>query len=612
MAQVTSSRYRPISDYGLIGNSHSAALVSTDGAVDWCCLPHFDSGAVFCRLLDAERGGYFRFGPTGEYGVARRYVDGTAVLEADFTGPRGRVRLTDFMHSQRIAESRLSIDDPHCHRLLRCVEGLDGEVEIELAFRPTFDFARRSSRLTATAHGVEAVSGNERLALRVPPSMRLEIDQDVARGRLTVRTGERLWIVLAHAGPGSGEAAGEPADPERLLTETLCHWREWDALCTYEGAFAEQVRLSARVLKLLTFGPTGGLVAAPTCSLPEEIGGVRNWDYRYCWLRDAALVLHALMSVGYHAAAMDFFVWLEGLCGGECEELQIMYRLDRGRHLPEQELLHLEGYRGSAPVRVGNGAAGQTQLDVYGHVLDAAMVCMEGMATMVRPGLLRVLEHLADQAAARWRKPDHGLWEARCTPRHFLSSKLMCWVALDRAVRLAEQGKLPGDVARWRRERETVRSEILERGYSHAEQAFTQVVGESDLDASVLMMPLVGFLSATDVRMRSTVERIRKRLTRHGLVYRYLGSDGLPGGEGTFAICTLWLADNLALQGRVDEAEALVERVLAFASDLGLLAEEIDPVSGELLGNYPQGFTHLALIHSALTIGRVRRGEEGP
>lgn len=610
--ETTQRTYRPIADYALIGNTHSAALVASDGSIDWCCLPHFDSGAVFCRLLDAGRGGYFRLGPCGESRVSRRYVDGTAVLETEFETAQGRARVTDFMHSARIAHSRIGVENPHCHRLLRCVEGLEGRIELEIAFRPTFDFARRPSRLAVTADGVMAVCGNERLVLRAVPAIAFEIDEDAACARLRVHAGERLWIVLAHAGAQSGEAALEPADPADLLAETLRHWGEWDALCTYRGPFAAQVRLSARVLKLLTFGPTGALVAAPTSSLPEQVGGVRNWDYRFCWLRDAALVLRALMLVGYHEAAMDFFVWLEGLCEGECDELQIMYRLDRGRELSEHALAHLEGYRGSAPVRVGNGAAGQTQLDVYGHVLDAAFVCMQGMRPPIRPGLLRVLAHLADQAAARWREPDHGLWEARCAPRHFLSSKLMCWVALDRAVRLHTQGRLPGDVARWGREREAVRRAILERGYDRSARAFTQVLGEPGLDASALLMPLVGFLPACDERMRATVERIGERLAAHGLVYRYLGDDGMPGGEGAFAICTCWLADNLALQGRIDEAQALVERVASFASDLGLLSEQIDPASGELLGNYPQGFSHLALIHSALMIDRMRRGEEEP
>jgi GH15 family glucan-1,4-alpha-glucosidase len=605
----SSTNYRPIADYALIGNTHTAALIAPDGAIDWCCLPHFDSGAVFCRLLDAERGGHFRVGPSGEYRVARRYAERTAVLETTFTAARGAARLTDFMHSQRIARSRLGVDDPHCHRLLRCVEGVAGEMELEIEFRPTFDFARTPARLETTSAGVCATAGDERLELRLVPPTPLALREDTATARFSVRAGERVWIVVSHAGAGSGEAALEVADPDELLAETYRHWREWDAQCTYQGPFEAQVRLSARVLKLLTFGPTGALVAAPTTSLPEAIGGVRNWDYRFCWLRDAALVLHALMSIGYHQAAMDFFVWLERLCEGECGELQIMYRLDGSCELPERELPHLAGYCGSAPVRVGNAAAGQRQLDIYGHVLDAALVCMESMQPPIRPALLRVLRHLADQAATRWREPDQGLWEARCAPRHFLSSKLLCWVALDRAVRLSTAGKLPGDLGRWRRERDAVRQTILDGGYDSHVRAFTQAIGAPELDASALLMPLVGFLPATDARMRSTVERIRECLTADGLVYRYLGSDGVPGGEAAFAMCSCWLADNLALQGHFDEATELLERVAAFGSDLGLLSEQIDPASGALLGNYPQGFTHLALIQSALTLARARRGE---
>jgi len=601
------SAYRPISDYALIGNTHSAALVGTDGSIDWCCLPHFDSGAAFCRLLDADKGGFMRVAPVGEFRASRRYSDGTAVVETDFSGAGGSIRLTDFMHSQRIAHSRLGVEDPHCHRLLRRVEGLAGKVEVELVFRPTLDFARRPVRLEPADAGVCAIGEYEHLLLRVQPAAQFEIRGDAAFARFQLVPGERVWIVLSHGDAQSGDAALHIADPERLLAETYRHWREWDGMCTYEGPFAPQVRLSARVLKMLTFGPTGGLVAAPTSSLPERIGGVRNWDYRFCWLRDASLVLHALMSIGYHEAAMDFFQWLEGLCIEECGELQIMYRLDRDAKLPEQELRHLAGYAGSAPVRIGNAAAGQKQLDIYGHVLDSALVCLEGMEAPMRHGLGRVLRHLADQAAAHWREPDQGFWETRCEPRHFLSSKLMCWTALDRAVRLAAAGKLEGDVRHWQQERDAVRDAILHHGWNAAAGTFTQALDGADLDASALMMPLVGFLPATDERMRSTVERIRERLTAHGLVYRYLNDDGVAGGEATFAICSYWLVDNLALQGRLEEACELFEHVGSFASDLGLLSEQIDPMSGQLLGNYPQGFTHLGLIHSALTIAREQR-----
>lgn len=598
---------RPLSDYALIGNTHTAALVASDGAVDWCCLPHFDSGAVFCRLLDPDQGGFMRVGPVGACRTSRRYVRDTAVLETDFDLTGGRVRATDFMHSQRIAESRLGVDDPHCHRLLRRLECVEGRVDIEVVLRPTFDFAREPARLEPTADGARAVASQQQLLLCLTPPQSLEIRGYAALARIDMRAGDRLWVVLSHGNADADDLDLVAQDPDALLDETYRHWGEWARQCSYDGPYRAKVLSSARVLKLLTFAPTGALVAAPTTSLPEVVGGAANWDYRFCWLRDAALVLHALMSIGYHGAAMDFFHWLEGLCDEGSEGVQIMYRLDGGRELPEQTLEHLSGYRGSSPVRIGNGAAGQLQLDVFGHVLDAALVCLKGMYPPVRPELGRMLRRLADQAAARWREPDRGIWESRGSPRHFLSSKLMCWVALDRALQLVEVAGLEGDADRWRQERDAIREAILERGYDANVGAFTQALGSKALDASVLLMPLVGFLPASDKRMRSTVDCIRDRLTANGLVYRYLPEDGIAETEGTFAICSYWMVDNLALQGRTDEARALFEQIGAFASDLGLLSEEIDPASGELLGNYPQGFTHLALIRSALAIARAER-----
>ena len=600
--------HRPIADYALIGNTHTAALIGPDGSIDWCCLPHFDSGAVFCRLLDLERGGSFRVGPVARFRSSRRYREGCAILETEFESDAGRLRLTDFMHSERIAKSRLGHEDPQCHRILRRLDGIAGAMEVEVTFRPTFDFARVPVAWSSTENGVLAESPSELLQLRVSPAKGFVIAEGRASARLEIASGERVWLVLSHAGRESGNAALAPADPDHLLEETERHWREWEGLCSYEGPYRTQVRSSARVLKLLTYGPTGALIASPTASLPEKVGGMRNWDYRFCWLRDSALVLHSLMALGYHEGALDFFQWLERLCEGECEDLQIVYRLDGGRTLPEFELAHLSGYRESRPVRIGNGAAGQTQIDVYGHVLDAAWVCLELMPRPLGPGLARVLAHLADQAAKRWREPDQGIWETRGPPRHFVSSKLMCWVALDRALRLVESGKLEGDDRRWRAERDALRAAILSQGFDATIGAFTQSFGSRALDASVLLMPLVHFLPADDPRMRSTVERIRRDLTDEGLVYRYLGDDGLAGGEATFAICSFWLVNNLALQGRPEEARALFEHVTSFGNDVGLFAEEIDPTSGELLGNYPQGYTHLALIKSALTIAEAERG----
>ncbi|HEU4622003.1 MAG TPA: glycoside hydrolase family 15 protein [Burkholderiaceae bacterium] len=602
--------YRPLSDYGLIGNTHTAALVGRDGSIDWCCLPHFDSGAVFCRLLDARQGGFFRIGPQSEHTNTRRYVDGTAVLETCFQTADAQMRLTDFMHAPRLAQSRLDVDTPRCHRLLRRIEGLAGRMAVEIVLKPTFDFARAPARLSRVPAGVVATSGGERVELRVPPAIAFTLDDtaSTASARFVVKAGDTIWVTLAYANTTIGNAALAADDPEALLNETLGHWLEWDRQCTYEGPYEAQVRASARVLKLLTFGPTGALVAAPTTSLPECIGGVRNWDYRFCWLRDSALVLHALMSIGYYRAAMDFFEWLSRLCkdDGKCMQPRIMYRLN-GRHdLPEHVLSHLSGYLDSKPVRIGNAAVEQRQLDVYGHVLDAAHMCLTYMKHRPDAALSRTLRFLADLAAQYWRAPDQGLWEARSAPRHHVSSKLMCWVALDRAVRLAELGEIEGDVGVWRREREAIRNAILQHGYDARIQAFTQAFDSSELDASALLISIVGFLPANDPRMVSTIERIREQLVSGGLVYRYQNHDGLPRGEGTFAICTYWLVDNLAMLGRLDEACAMFEHVSAFANDLGLLSEEIDPTNGGLLGNYPQGFTHLALIQSALGIQAAR------
>jgi alpha,alpha-trehalase len=594
--------YRPIADYAIIGDSHTAALVGTDGSIDWCCLPHFDSPAVFCRLLDAEKGGWFRVGPAGKYSASRSYVGMTNVLATTFTTDTGRLRVTDLMPVERRAQHRRGQDVATCHNILRLVECLSGEVELEVSFRPTFDFARARADFGYFEGGVVAGAGDERLTLTCP--VRLTSDgRGAAAGRETLAAGRRLWVELKY-GSGGVEGGAEGRDADEALGRTLDYWKEWEAACTYSGPYHELVRRSALTLKLLTFEPTGAVIAAPTTSLPESVGGVRNWDYRFTWLRDSALILDALMSVGYHDEALDFFDWVEGLCSGG-GRLQIMYTVGGSTDLPEQTLDHLEGYRGSRPVRVGNAAAGQAQLDIYGEVLDATRLCLERMPRPVGPELRGTIELLARQAAARWREPDSGIWEVRGGPRHYLYSKLLCWVALDRAVRLSGRAGLEGEAPGWLRTRDEIRRAILTEGYDEEAGAFTQAFGEKALDASALAVPLVGFLPATDPRVRSTVERVSERLTSHGLVYRYLSDDGLPGSEATFALCSFWLVDNLALQGRVDEARELFERLAGYASDTGLFAEMIDPHSGELLGNYPQGFTHLALIRSALKIARA-------
>ena len=605
--------YRDIGDYAIIGDAHTAALVATDGSIDWCCMPHFDSPAVFCRLLDARRGGSFRVGPSGRFTSSRSYAENTNVLVSTFQTDEGRIRLTDFMPVEPRTADRRGEDVASSHKILRLVEGLAGEVEVVISFRPTFDYARARSGVTAYAGGAVAQSDREYLALICPVSLDFDSSGGLS-GRARVAAGQRFWVELsyrAEAKPDPSPIQASKADAE--LARTLKYWNDWEATCRYAGPHQELVRRSALVLKLLTFEPTGAVVAAPTTSLPEAIGGVRNWDYRFTWLRDSSLMLYALQTLGYHEESMDFFRWLESLCIRCRGGLQIMYTINGDAHLPELTLDHLEGYKGSRPVRIGNAASRQAQLDVFGEVMDAVHFCYETMTDNIRPELSGVLSYLADRAATRWRGPDQGIWEVRGAPRHFLYSKLLCWVALDRAVRLSGRAGLTGDVTWWRRTRDEIRNAILTQGYNAEVGAFTQAFGESSLDASALAIPLVGFLPATDPRVQSTAERIKEQLTSRGLVYRYLNEDGLPGDEVTFALCSFWLVDNLALGGRLDEARELFDKLVSYSSDLGLFAEMIDPSNRELLGNYPQGFTHLALIRSALNMATAEaRTSEQP
>jgi GH15 family glucan-1,4-alpha-glucosidase len=606
--------YRPIRDYALIGDAHTAALVATDGSIDWCCWPQFDSPAVFCRILDAKKGGCFQISPSDPYSVSRSYVDATNVLVTTFTTSRGQVRVTDLMPIQRQSATRRGCEIGSLRRILRVVEGIGGQVEMRVYFRPTFDFARSQTTLTLCQGGAIARGGTDRLVLKCPWQLQSESSGALVSTAF-VSAGDRIPISASYTADNDSTSRPLPdVDAEAELAHTLDYWREWSEVCGYRGPYHDLVRRSALTLKLLTFEPTGALVAAPTTSLPENIGGMRNWDYRYTWLRDSSLILDALMGIGYHDEAIDFFDWLDSTCVGCCDGVQSLYTVNGGRNIPEQALDHLDGYRGSRPVRIGNAASEQTQLDVYGEVLDAAHFCFERMPRPINPELWAVLRHLADQAAARWQEPDSGIWEVRTTPQHFLYSKLLCWVALDRAVKLAERAGMVGNTDHWRRTRERIRQAVLAEGFDSKLGAFTRAFGNTALDASALVIPLIGFLPPTDPRVRSTVHRIRERLTAHGLVYRYLTDDGLFGGEATFALCSFWLVDNLALSGQVDEAHALFETITRYANDVGLFAEEIDPASGELLGNHPQGFTHLALIRSALNIARAetRGAEEYP
>ena len=617
----TSDRYRPIADYGIIGDCHTAALVASNGSIDWCCLPRFDAPAVFCRILDADRGGFWQICPSEPARSRQEYVPGTNVLQTHFETAEGTATLTDLMpvaarQGPVVTDERDPVTEETYvyrvrvrHEILRRVEGQAGRVRFQFVLWPTFDYARQRCTIERFGRSVLFATPSDYLAFVSPVDLGIRDEAVIAE--FTVGPGDRLDFVLTHE-PTRQAALGElyPLDGDALLADTLSFWSNWSAQCTYRGPYEDVVQRSALTLKLLTYEPTGAIVAAPTTSLPEEIGGVRNWDYRYTWLRDATLTLYGLFILGYVGEATDFFHWIEGICApGDCA-IQIMYGIDGRRELPESVLSHLEGYRESRPVRIGNAAVEQRQLDVFGAVLDSAYLYHK-YGGRIDADLWCLLARLADQAARDWWRPDHGIWEVRTGMRHFVYSKVMCWVALDRAIRLATRLKLPGKLREWQRVRAAIHQSVLQNGYDPQAGAFMQSYGSRYLDACALTLPLVGFLAPTDRRVVSTVEQIRANLMVDGLVYRYWGpDDGLPGGEGSFVICTTWLIDNLALQGRLSEAYALYEGLLDRLSPLGLLAEEIEPANRQLLGNFPQGFSHIGLINSAINLQKA--GYSGP
>jgi GH15 family glucan-1,4-alpha-glucosidase len=585
-----------IEDYGLIGDLQTAALVGRDGSIDWACFPRFDSGACFAALLGTSDHGRWLIGPRGDaWTPGRRYRENTLVLETDWETDTGTARVIDFMPPRGKAPD-----------IVRIVEGVAGEVEMasELVIRydygSTLPWMRRLDDETRAA-----VAGPDALCFRSPVEHRGENMRTI--GEFTVREGERVPFVLTWY--PSNEDPPERIDAEHALSDAVDYWTSWVAQCQYVGRWKQAVRQSLIVLKALTYAPTGGIVAAPTTSLPERIGGERNWDYRYCWLRDATLVLLAFINAGLLEEAAAWRIWLLRAAAGDPSALQIMYGVGGERRLTEQTLDWLPGYEGSRPVRAGNAASEQFQLDVYGEVLDAMhqgrVHELEGSpeSWSLQRRLLAFLE-------SAWKEPDDGIWEVRGGRRHFTHSKVMAWVAFDRGVRAVEDFGQAGPVERWRKVRDEIHREVLERGFDRELNSFTQTYGSKRLDASLLVLPLVGFLPADDARMLGTVAAIERELYADGFVYRYAGDqageeiDGLPAGEGAFLPCTFWLADNFALQGRIDEAEELFERLLETRNDLGLLAEEWDPASRRQLGNFPQAFTHVALVNSAFNLDR--------
>ncbi len=588
-----------IEDYALIGDMQTAALVCRDGTADWLCLPRFDSHAVFAGLLGTEEHGFWRLSPARPEGTEplpadrRRYRGDSLILESEWDTPRGTVRVTDFMPPRDGAP-----------QLIRIVEGVSGRVPMRSELRMRFSYGR----VTPWVHKVDGRT----VAVAGPDSVWLDTQADTYGENLTtysdftVGPGDRVAFTISWQ-PSHREPPALP-DPEGSLEATELFWREWVDQCTYHGPYREAVVRSLITLKALTYAPTGGIVAAPTTSLPEEIGGVRNWDYRYTWLRDAAITLSSLLRTGYREEARAWREWLLRAVAGDPENLQIMYGIAGERELGEAELDWLPGYENSAPVRVGNGAANQLQLDVYGEVTEALHLAhMTGLTRNdYAMGLqLKLIEYLEKH----WEEPDEGIWEVRGPRRHFVHSKVMAWVAVDRTIKLVESGDVDGPLERWYELRDDIHRDVCERGYDKERNTFTQSYGSKELDASLLLIPQMGFLPPDDKRVIGTIEAIQRELsTEDGFILRYptegeeAGVDGLEGDEGAFLACSFWMADDLAMIGRVDEARRLFEKLLSLRNDLGLLAEEWDSNLQRQVGNFPQAFSHVPLIDTALRL----------
>ena len=594
--------YPPISDYALLTDCHSAALVSRAGSVDWCCFHRFDARPVFCRVLDWGKGGHFLIAPVADATVVRRYLPGTNVLETSFETSTGRVTLTDCMPV--LAEDEGERPRTY-HQLIRTIVCDAGQVEIGMEFSPRFDYGLTVPRVDKLEDDLAiVVGGADALVLQSALSFD-QTGEGEASGRTTMRAGEERIVVLTYDLAHEVRAERlEPEDAARRVSETVSFWRSWSDRCTYDGPYRDAVVRSALVAKGMTSLPTGAIAAAPTTSLPEEIGGVRNWDYRYTWLRDAALNLYALFSLGYTQEAHEFMGWLCRTTAGRAQDLQTIYGVGGESRIPEVELKDLEGYRGSKPVRIGNAAADQFQLDIYGELVDTVWLFHRNGGE-IDPALWRFVSELVDVVDECWERPDQGIWELRCDPGHFVSSKVMAWVALDRAIRLSEARGLAADLDAWRGLRDRIRARVESEGMG-PDGGFIRAFGEDAPDASNLLIPLVRFLPANDPRVRATYERISRELTTDCFVRRYDADDGLPGREGAFLICSFWLVDNLAMAGEYDRACELFEHLLGCANDVGLLSEEVDPSTGELLGNFPQTFSHVGLIGAALNLERFK------
>jgi GH15 family glucan-1,4-alpha-glucosidase len=596
--------YAPIREYAAIGDGRTAALVASDGAIDWLCLPNFDSPSVFAAALDVPRGGSFVVQPAVPFAASRRYLPSTNVLETTFTTEAGIARLLDMMTLP---------DDGLCpsRELVRVVEGVSGSIPMRWRCAPRFCYGAERPAFSTLYRTAVASFGGDALAISNWGAGAADLREDGVEGTFDAKPGARALLSLA-------AAYAEPlvfpnrSSVDRRIDVTIAFWRRWSGAHVYEGPWHEAVTRSALALKLMIFAPSGASTAAPTTSLPEEIGGIRNWDYRFCWIRDSAFLIDALLQLGYREEAQALFWWFMQATARTEPKLQVLYRLDGGTETAERGL-PLAGYRGSQPVRVGNAAAGQTQLDVYGSLLETIWLYAKGDDYRIDHDTGIVIGHIADFVCENWRRRDAGIWEVRGDLQHFTQSKVMCWVALDRALRLAEEGEVPRrHIDHWRQEADAIASFVETRCWSDRLRSYTRAADSEDLDASLLMLSLVGFGDPKRARMQGTIDALSRVLRQGTYVHRYLAEDGLPGSEGAFLNCSFWMVGALARAGRIDEATSLMNNLVALANDVGLYAEEIDRRTGEFLGNFPQALVHLSLIGAALTVAPAVGGGPPP
>jgi GH15 family glucan-1,4-alpha-glucosidase len=589
--------YKPISDYGVIGDMHSAALVGLDGSIDWYCAPRFDSPSVFAALLDARKGGRFQLSPIESFRTNQSYEGETNVLSTIFESKQGRIKLTDFMPCFMEKGELKGLHE--IHRIVDCVEG---ELGLRIIFQPRLDYARGKTTILETREGCTAKNQGHQVNLASSTKLHVS-DEDILTSEFRLSKGQKVVFVLKW-----GKSPAIPAsryETARKLSRTVSYWKRWVGHVKYQGPFRANVVRSCLVLKLLQYAPTGAMVAAVTTSLPESVGALRNWDYRYSWIRDNALSVLALSEAGASREALDYARWLINLRRHSKEKLQIMMGIGGEKDIPETTLDHLEGYRRSSPVRIGNAASKQLQLDIYGILADYVYF-LHTLGWTTRQVYENLVRYSADQALKEWQSPDSGIWEIR-QQRTFVESTMWCYVALDRASKMARELGYDEDWQRWEPVRKKIKSHILSDGWSEKKKAFTMVFGGEDLDAANLLMPLVGFLPAKDPKMTSTIQRIREELSKDDLVYRYKIDDGQLGKEGAFTVCSFWMVDCLTRLGKLREAEGLLNQLVKRSNHLGLYSEEIDPESGEALGNFPQAYTHMGLITASVHLEEARR-----